>query len=191
MALALERDNTVFLYVGRIAREKRLDLLLRAFGRLRDAVDSCSLVIVGDGPTELVSDLKNDAAAIGNVHFTGYLFGSEKGTVFASCDVFCSPSPHETFGRTIVEAMASGLPVISVDSGAAREHIRDGENGHLVAHDDLDGLTTAMRQSLEHRLRATATDAAGIAEEFSVDSSCSNLENLYAELLAPAPVRAA
>jgi glycosyltransferase involved in cell wall biosynthesis len=97
------------LFLGRLAFEKQVDLLIKAFAQLKQKQEKCSLLIVGDGPDEVVNFLKRLAQPIPHIHFTGFMQGEEKANLLASCDVFCSPSPYETLGRTVVEAMASGF----------------------------------------------------------------------------------
>ncbi|WP_329743014.1 glycosyltransferase family 1 protein [Dyella sp. A6] len=121
-------DTTpVILYVGRIAAEKNLDLAVRTFEALRRQIPDARYLWVGDGP---------ERAALQAAHpdyiFAGMQRGEALARHYASADLFPFPSLSETFGNVILEAMASGLPVVGYDTGAAHEHLRDGLNGYRI-----------------------------------------------------------
>lgn len=184
-----EIDNKVLLFLGRLGFEKRVDLLIKAFARLRQKRSDCSLILAGDGPTEVVNQLKRLAESIPNVHFTGFLLGETKANVLASCDVFCSPSPYETFGRTVVEAMASGIPVVTVDSGAVSEYLLEGVNGYLAPPDDVEGLANVIHKVLLSNNTEIICRALRDANQFSLDQGCQNLSDYYQQLLGISETR--
>lgn len=120
-------DTVVFLYVGRLAAEKNIPLAVEAYLRARESLADSRFVLVGDGPLrQSLQEAHTDFI------FAGPRFGSELGEHYASGDVFLSPSKTETFGNVVTEALAAGLCVLSFDYAAARQYIRDGENGHTV-----------------------------------------------------------
>src|SRR5438270_4694487 len=128
------------LYVGRITREKDLDVLANSYRRLRDEGLSVQLFVVGHGPyTQGLSELLPDAV------FTGYLTGTELATAYASADVFAFPSTTDTFGNVIIEAQASGVPVVVSDSGGPKELVEDEANGLITKSHDVDDFTRAVR----------------------------------------------
>ena len=118
-------ESTVLLYVGRIAPEKDLDLLLDAMEQLNSRSIDCRLLLVGDGP----SRKKLEARNVANVVFAGYLTGEELLKVFASADIFAFPSRTETFGNVVLEAMSSGLPVAAIYEGGVKDHLLNLQNG--------------------------------------------------------------
>jgi len=130
------------LYVGRVSREKALDLLVAAFRELVDAGADLSLAIVGDGPyrEEMAAELAGYPAL-----FTGYLHGDELQRAYASADLFIFPSATDTFGNVVLEAQASGLPVIVTDAGGPRELMCDGETGVVIPAGSRTGLIEAVR----------------------------------------------
>ncbi|MBD1926367.1 glycosyltransferase [Trichocoleus sp. FACHB-90] len=180
---AKEKDNKVLLFLGRLGFEKRADLLIEAFAKLKRQCPHYSLIIAGDGPDNVVNQLKRLAQQVPDIHFTGFLLGETKANVLASCDVFCSPSPYETFGRTIVEAMASGIPVVTVNSGAVSEYIFDGVNGYLVPANDVEGLANGIHRVLSINNTEVIQHASRDAKQFSLDQGCQNLSNYYQKLL--------
>lgn len=179
-----EQEHKILLFLGRLGFEKRVDLLIEAFARLKRQQHNLSLIIAGDGPDEVVNQLKRLAAQVPNIHFTGFILGETKANVLASCDVFCSPSPYETFGRTVVEAMASGIPVVTVDSGAVSEYIFDGVNGYLVPPNDVEGLAHGIQKVLTSNNTEIIQCALQAANQFSVEQGCQNLHNYYQQLLS-------
>ena len=178
-----EKNNKVLLFLGRLCLEKQIELLIEVFARLRATQEKLSLIIAGDGPT--ISSLKSLARPILNIHFTGFIHGKAKAQLLASCDLFCSPSPYETFGRTIVEAMASGLPVIAIKSGAISEYMIDGVNGYLVPSDTVEELTHCIERALSNDNSEIIQNALQDADQLSSQQGCQKLNDYYEQLLNP------
>jgi glycosyltransferase involved in cell wall biosynthesis len=129
------------LYVGRVSREKDLDLLVEAYRRLRKEGLSIQLFIVGHGPySEALHESLPEA------FFTGYLTGKELAAAYASADIFVFPSTTDTFGNVIIEAQASGVPVVVSDSGGPKELVEENQNGLITKSHDADDLTRAIRE---------------------------------------------
>jgi glycosyltransferase involved in cell wall biosynthesis len=147
------------LYVGRLSREKSLDALIDGFALTRAAVPEARLVMVGDGPYAVALA----ARAAGSVLFLGQRTGDELATLMASSDVFVSPSETETFGNTVVEAQASGLPVVVASRGAARENMIDEVTGLVVDARAPRDLATALEGLLTDRPRRGLMAAAATA----------------------------
>jgi glycosyltransferase involved in cell wall biosynthesis/predicted metal-dependent phosphoesterase TrpH len=147
------------LYVGRISREKDLDLLADAYRRLRKEGLPVRLFVVGHGP---YSDAL--AKSLPDAFFTGYLRGTELATAYASADIFVFPSTTDTFGNVILEAQASGLPVIVSDSGGPKELVAHKANGLITKSHDVEDFTDAIRalvtdQTLRERMANSARDS--------------------------------
>ncbi|MFM5905209.1 MAG: glycosyltransferase family 4 protein [Micrococcales bacterium] len=120
-----KHNDVVVGFVGRLAAEKRVDQMAQLFG-LGEGV---KFLIVGDGPER--TSLQNQFARY-PVHFTGKLSGESLADAYAAIDVFVHFGTEETFGQTIQEAQASGLPVVAPNSGGPRYLIQDGQTGFLV-----------------------------------------------------------
>jgi glycosyltransferase involved in cell wall biosynthesis len=149
------------LSVGRLSHEKRLGVLLDAFARLSRVRPEARLVVAGDGPAR--RELERTAPA-GTV-FVGETRGEDLARLYASADVFCFPSTTDTFGQVLLEAGASGLPVVAAAAGGALELVGQGRTGVLVAPDDPGPLAAALlelaeRPSLRRALGAAGRDAA-------------------------------
>src|SRR5437762_4955875 len=129
------------LYVGRVSREKDLDLLAEAYRRLRDEGLSIQLCVVGHGPYS-----REFSETLPEALFTGYLTGEELAAAYASADIFVFTSTKETFGNVIIEAQASGVPVIVSDSGGPKELVEDNRNGLITKSHDVEDLARAIRE---------------------------------------------
>jgi glycosyltransferase involved in cell wall biosynthesis len=129
------------LYVGRISREKDLDVLAAAYDKVRAAGQPVKLYLVGLGPYS-----KALAANLPDAVFLGYLTGEPLAKAYASADIFVFPSTTDTFGNVIIEAQASGLPVIVSDLGGPRELVEDGVNGLVTKAHDADDVARAIIQ---------------------------------------------
>jgi len=129
--------DIVLLYVGRIAPEKRIGVLLDALPVIRSGTDlRVVLALVGGGPA--LESLR--AAAPDGVHFAGYREGEELAAHYASADVFLFPSDTETFGQVVTEAMASGLPVVAPARGGVVDTVEPGRTGYLFEPGDASDL---------------------------------------------------
>ena len=153
-------DTPVVLTVGRLALEKNLDVALDAFHAVRKRVPRARLVMVGDGPQR--NALRRHCP---DAIFGGTQHGEALAAHYASADVFLFPSLTETFGNVVVEAMASGLPVVAFDTAAAGMLVRSQENGWLAPVGDTASFTQAavalatdagLRQRLGQAARLTA-----------------------------------
>jgi phosphatidylinositol alpha 1,6-mannosyltransferase len=122
-------------YVGRLAIEKRVDLLASVA-----TLPGVRLAVTGGGPLE--EELR---AAMPTAAFLGMRYGDDLARIYASLDVFVHTGPFETFGQTIQEAAASGLPVIAPASGGPVDLVDDGETGYLVKPGDPGALSAAVR----------------------------------------------
>ena len=126
-------DNELkMLYVGRISKEKSLNVLVDTVQEMASKRNNFRLIMVGDGPylPEMKSALDGYPAV-----FTGYLTGEDLSHVYASSDVFLFPSTIDTFGNVVLEAQASGLPVIVTDQGGPKENLIPDETGFIVPAD--------------------------------------------------------
>jgi len=140
-------EGPLLLYVGRLSREKNL----ASFAEVLDLVPGARLALVGDGPAR--SELETTLAphlAEGRVHFTGFLRGEELAEAFASADLFVMPSKTETLGFVVLEAMASGLPVVAAHAGGLPDVVVPEENGLLHHPDRPREAAQAIRRILGH-----------------------------------------
>ncbi len=135
------QGRTKLLYVGRISVEKGLDVLSDAFKKAAAIRDNLQLIVVGDGPylKKMQRTLRNAPAT-----FTGMLGGEALAQAYASADIFVFPSATDTFGNVVLEAQASGLPVIVSDRGGPCENMLRDETGLIFPAGDADALLRAI-----------------------------------------------
>lgn len=187
--LGLGEDELLLLYVGRIAREKNLCMLLDAFRIALQANPGLRLVLVGGGPALAETERRAQETGVGGaVRFTGMLPRSEIDPLYSAADLFVFPSKTETQGIAICEALSAGLPVVAVDAGGIPENIRHGEDGFLTADDPAEFadriLFLASHGDIRREMGARArTNSA----RFSVDRMIDDFERFYASVTAAAP----
>ena len=149
------------LYVGRVSVEKNLDVFAAAHDRARAAGVPVRAAIVGDGVY-----LKTMQRLLPDACFTGYLSGEELARAYASADVFVFPSMSDTFGNVVIEAQASGLPVIVSDQKGPQELVENGVTGMITRGLDAEDVAAAiMRLGRDAGLRARIGEAARRAVE--------------------------
>jgi glycosyltransferase involved in cell wall biosynthesis len=174
-------DTPVLLYVGRVSKEKNLPLLAEAFLELHRQGSPAKLVIVGDGPYR--SDMETLLTGT-NVHFTGVLRGPELSAAFASGDLFVFPSVTDTFGRVIIEAQASGLPVLVSNQGGPRDAMLPERTGRIVT--DLTPENYAMQTAALIRdlpqLKTWSAAAREHAKAFTPEASFNAFWDLHRKI---------
>ena len=163
----LAPQDLAVLCVGRLAKEKNLDLLLRAFEAIQARQPSARLVLVGHGPMLQELKLKCPGAI-----FTGQLRGHTLAEHYASADLFLMPSLTETFGNVTTEAMASGLPVVAFNYAAAAEMIVSGVNGRLAAMRDAEDFVFAASQVAAQPVQLKSMAAAARQTALGLDWAC-------------------
>jgi glycosyltransferase involved in cell wall biosynthesis len=186
-SLGLGPEDVLLLYVGRLAPEKNLSALLDAFSRLMSRSDSVPvaskrrLALVGDGPQ--FDELRRTAPP--DVLLPGQQLGADLSRWYASADIFAFPSCSETFGNVVLEAQASGLPVVGFDTQGVNERVISGRDGFLVPEGG--DLTLPLARLCDNREERRQFGIAGRAraEQQSWAAIFDELERRYVEL-APA-----
>jgi len=171
----LRENDIAVIYIGRIAPEKNLDLAVRAFRAIQARHPGAKFVLVGDGPARRPLSIAHP-----DFVFAGMRRGNDLARHYASGDLFLFPSLSETFGNVTLEALASGVPVVAYDYGAAREHMKASDVGACIAQDDADGFVAAAIALADDtprrlRLRESARAAVEALDPASVASSFSEL----------------
>lgn len=172
-----------FLYVGRLAPEKRAEQVVHAFRLASESLPRgvIHLIMAGTGPCE--AELR--AAAPPGVSFLGFL--ERRGRLpdlYANCDAFVFASVTETLGLVVLEAMASGLPVIAAPAGGVGDHLRDGKNGLSCAEGDAGSMAAAMVRLAEDwaLTQRLSRGARRTAESLTWDSELDRLDVSYREV---------
>ncbi|MBE0598240.1 MAG: glycosyltransferase family 1 protein [Desulfuromonadales bacterium] len=172
--------DPVALYVGRLAKEKNLELLLAAWRQVPG--ENRRLLLTGDGPLRArLERLKDD-----RVLFTGYRQGEELARLYASADLFVFPSLTETFGNVVAEAMASGLPAVGFRVPGPQDVIMDGRTGMLVGEIAAGRFAVAIDQLLTtgEKRRQMGEAARAWAEDQSWSSILESVRKSYCQVAA-------
>lgn len=180
----LEADDLAVLHVGRLAAEKNLGLLVKAYTALQQAHPQrrMRLILVGDGP--LRASLQ---AQLPEALFCGLQRGEALATYYASGDLFLFPSLSETFGNVVLEALASSLGVVAFDQAAAAQHIHHGHNGMLARPGDEAGFCEAACELLADAevLRRIRLNARRHASHLSWDGIVAQFEQHLRSAMQP------
>ena len=184
--LGLPEATRLLLYVGRLAPEKNLPTLLRAFQTILAARPDTALVLAGSGKSEAaLRRLTRELEISRRTLFTGFLERTRLHPLYRAADLFVFPSRTETQGLAIGEALAAGTPAVVVRGGGAPEAIQDGENGVLVG-DSADELAAQTLRLLEDdaRRHKMADAARARAQLQTPEQVAGRIIGIYEGLLA-------
>jgi len=168
-------DDFLMVYVGRLGAEKRL----RDIKPMLEKMPNARLCLVGKGPD--MEDLRKYFKGT-NTYFTGQMSGDDLSKAFASADAFVMPSDSETLGFVVLEAMASGVPVVGAKAGGIPDIIDDGKTSFLVDPGDTDGFVARLKQLQDQKFRdEMGKTARKEAERWGWEAATSVLRNVQYE----------
>lgn len=182
--LGLDADTPVVLSIGRVAKEKSIDVLIKALPSLLEKIPAVKMVIVGEGPEKV--NLESLAKSLGvenHIIFTGGKPWTEIGKYYQLGNVFCSASVTETQGLTFAEAMAAGVPVVAKNDPCINNIITHNMTGLLF--EDQEELSKLLYQVLTDKSLQNRLSKAGMEtmKKLSADSFCTYVEALYEKIL--------
>lgn len=174
------------LYVGRVDPEKQIGTVLKAFKKVLFKIPEAIFVIVGDGVDR--ANLTRQAIKLGledSVYFLGRVMPPDLYELYKVGDLFVTASEIETQGIVLIEAAATGLPLVAVDKGAVREVCQDGKNGELCVPKDVDGIAKGILKILRKpELReAYSKKSLEIAKTHDINRTLERFEKIYEEVL--------
>ncbi len=182
--IGLNIDDPIMLYLGRIAKEKSIDVLINAMPELLKRIPNLKLVIVGDGPVK--KDLENLTESLNlteNIIFTGAKPWAEIGKYYQLGDIFVSASTSETQGLTFAEAMAGGLPVIARKDECLENIIIHGKTGLLFEKpEELPDMVESIIKNKD-TLKSYSEASIKAMEELSVENFALKVDELYTSVL--------
>jgi len=176
--------GSLLVYVGRIGKEKNLDLLAQAMVRIVREEPDTHLLLVGDGPRkEELQETFRTLGLGGNVAWRGFMDRDSLPAVYTAADIFVFPSKTEAQGLVTIEAMLCGTPVVGVNMMGSAE-ILEGDIGGLLAEDDADDFAAKTLSLIRNpALRAAKADQAREhAKHWTTGRSCDLMESLYKRL---------
>ncbi|MGC8885261.1 MAG: glycosyltransferase [Candidatus Nanoarchaeia archaeon] len=172
----IKENEEIVLYLGRIAKEKNINLLVKAFSFLKNK--KIKLMICGTGPEE--EKLKALAKKLNvNAIFAGFVKESEVADFYSACDVFCIPSSFETQGLVAIEAMAAGKGVLALNSMALREIVNE-KNG-ILFNKNAKELSEKILMALEKK-EEYGEGALKTASEYSIEKTTEKLLEIYKKI---------
>ena len=158
------------LFVGRLEYRKGLGYLLRAFAQLKPQYPKLRLIIVGDGPLRRWYGNFIARKQLDDVVMAGYVPASELPRYYASSDIFCSPATgDESFGIVLLEAMASGKPIVATSIDGFREVVTHGREGLLVERKSRRQLAYALQTLINNSVLRQEMGSAGLAQARQYD----------------------
>jgi len=177
----INEDILKLLYVGRVSKEKDLPLLAELMKKLSRLRKSIHLVVVGDGP--YLAEMKMAMKGL-PVTFTGFLFDRDLAEVYASSHLFVFPSTTDTFGNVVLEAQASGLPVVVSDRGGPQENMIPGRTGFVFPAGDVGKCLDTVLQLIDSpsHLREMGKEARSYMEGRSFKSAYQKLWVSYCNI---------
>ena len=176
------------LFVGRLEPRKGLRYLLRAFPLIKEKLPRARLIIVGSGPLERYYRQLVPRHYRTDIFFEGLVSKENLSAYYSTCDVFCSPATgKESFGIVLLEAMASGKPIVASDIAGYRNVMTDGQEGLLVKSKQSKEIANAVAkiesdESLRKRLGANGLEK---AKDYSWDNIVRQMLSFYAEHIRP------
>lgn len=184
---AIAGDTSYLLFVGRFERRKGLAVLLRAFARLKNAFPDLHLVVVGEGNHRKRHEAWVQRQGLPDVHFVGRVPDEDLSAYFQHASAYCAPNTgNESFGIVLLEAMASGCPVVASDIEGFAAVVTHDVNGCLVPPRDPAALSDALTALLRDpaRARKLAYEGRRHVEQFSWPRVAGRILGYYEDLLA-------
>lgn len=179
------QDETILISVGRLAPEKNWDTLVQAFAKVYPKHKDLRLVLIGDGPSK--GDLQSLAAELGvaeRVTFLGSIPFDEVPSYLKTADLFSFASVTETQGLVTIEAMAAGLPVVSVDGSGTRDIVEPGKQG-LLTDNNPEALAKGLDDLLSdpHQMKRFSNGALKKAKTFDVNLLSRQIVSVYEQAI--------
>ena len=183
------KDVFIFLFVGRIVRDKGINELVEAFRMLHESYSQTRLILVGrfeDSLDPILDSTRKEIELNPGIQAVGQKFGDDLLAYYAASDCFVMPSYREGFPNTVLEAGAMGLPSIVTNINGSREIIVEGENGIIVPPQNIYALYSSMKEMVENpvkRLALASASRARVAERYEQGFVRKCLYDFYREVL--------
>jgi len=179
-------SDTVLLFVGMNFELKGLDQVISAMARIKTTNHETrlKLLVVGKGNVLKYRKMAHSAGIGGDVYFSGVI-KEKMEEIYLSADIYAMLSAFDTFGMTVLEAMAASLPVIISHNVGAKDLIREGVNGFIVAREDIDAISRRILLLLDKEKRASmGLDAHKVAQNHNWDIMANKVLELYKNILS-------
>ena len=179
-------DAFVIGYVGRLASEKNLDFLVNCLIEFLKKEVNVHVLMVGQGPSQTMIEAAFERSGLGErLHLTGFLYKKDLVDAYFSMDVFAFASLSETQGVVLLEAMAAGVPVVTVDAPGVREVVKNHFNGRVIDDPDQRKFVDALAEIAHcppEELRALKQHAKETVKDYSMSSCAQHMLKVYEDL---------
>ena len=181
----IPKSKPILLYVGRVDPEKSLDVLLRGYEGALKKCPELHLVVVGDGTSKTRLERYAETNGLTHAHFLGRIVGDDLPEIYRTGTLFGISSKTETQSIVVMEAMASGLPVVGVRAGALPELIKNNKNGYLCKPDDEAAMARYIAKiATDKKLRnKLAGGSKEIIKKHDINYTLSRMEEIYETVL--------
>ncbi len=181
----IKENEILLITASRIAKEKNIDFLIRAFKIIREKKKNVKLMIIGDGGVrEELEQMAKEMDLGENIIFTGFLSGDDMASYYQSGDIFIFASLTETQGLVAVEAMAAGLPVVAVRASGIEDMVKNGQDGILTDNIEDNFAENAIKLIEDAELRKKMSANAKInSQEFAISPWINKIVTLYKDLI--------
>lgn len=182
----LAKDKPIVLYVGRVDPEKSIGNVVTAFAEVLEKIPEAELVIVGDGTDRRhLQDLVQALGIEKSVRFPGRIYPPDIMEVYRTAKVFATASETETQGIVLIEAAATGLPLVAVDAGAVRELCQHKKNGILCQPGDVSEIADALTKILKNEdvRERYSKHSLEVAKKHDLNRTLKRFEEIYEEAI--------
>lgn len=175
-----KREKFRFVTVAYLKKNKRIDLIIEAFNRLKEKYSNIELYIGGNGPEKSnIKQIINNYNLNSDVHLLGEVLRDDLPEVMGNSDCFVLPSMYETFGVVYIEALACGVPIIATKCGGPEDFFNN-KLGYMIDVDNLEQLYNSMEKILNNKVKFNSNEISDyIKNKFSRKVIVSQLENVY------------
>lgn len=179
----LEKDDPTFLFLGRLVKEKNLDVLIKGAKYMRKELPNMKILIAGEGPAkEYYIDLARRHKVEKYVKFLGFVPEEKIAELYKCSDVFVFPSKFETQGLSGIEAMANGKPIVGANYLAIKELVKDDKNGYLFDPDDPKDCAEKAIKAY-HNKEKLSKGSLRLVQKYSIENTTNQLLEIYEKLL--------
>lgn len=182
----LEKDRPRILYIGRVDHEKSIDIILKAFKIVLEKVPETELVIIGDGAEKAhLEKLAENLKIEKSIRFLGRILPPDLYDLYKTGQVFATASETETQGIVLIEAAASGLPLVAVDAGAIKEICKNGKNGYLCPPKNTEKIASSLIKILKDPAlqKKMSLNSLEIAKEHDLNHTLKRFEEIYYDII--------
>ncbi len=182
----IPKDRPIVLYVGRVDPEKSISNVVKAFSKVLKNIPEAIMVVVGDGTDKQnLMQLADELEISDSIMFLGKVMPPDLMEVYKVGTIFATASETETQGIVLIEAAATGLPIVAVDAGAVKEVCQNGINGALCKPGDIDGIARGMKKILGSGeiQQKYSKNSLEIVKKHDLNNTLKRFEEIYKEAI--------